>query len=42
MRGLGEFLGGESQMLVIDIAEGDDIFARQHIKMSFRAPPGPH
>ena len=38
--GLGKFLGAESQMLLIDIANGDDVFAGERVEMSFGPAPG--
>ena len=38
--GLGKFLGGGGQVLLIDIAEGDHVFVGNPLEMIFRAVPG--
>jgi hypothetical protein len=38
--GLGEARGGEGQVLLIHVAEGDDVFLGEAVEVGFAAAPG--
>jgi hypothetical protein len=39
LRGLGEFFRAESQMLLVDIAERNNVLLGKHVEMRFRTAP---